>query len=134
MHKTFLKIAALLAAISIGLGAFAAHGLKDMVSDKAVETFDTAVKYMLYHSLALMLTGILYDKFSNGLVLWAGRFFAFGILLFTGSLLYIASMQAMVSPIPKWVGPITPLGGLMFILGWIFLFLGFFIRPKAVEN
>ncbi len=133
MHKTFLKLAALLAAISVGFGAFAAHGLKDMVSDKAVEIFETGAKYMFYHAVALMLTGILYATFRNKFILWAGRFFAFGILFFTGSLLYISYTQAVVVPMMKWVGPITPLGGLLFILGWLCLCVGFFIKPKNLK-
>lgn len=133
MHKTFLKIGALLAAVSIGLGAFAAHALKDLVSDKAVEIFDTGAKYMFYHAIALILTGILYGSFRNKFILWAGRFFAFGILLFIGSLLYISYTQAVVTPMMKWVGPITPLGGLLFILGWLCLCIGFFIKPKSLK-
>ncbi len=132
MHKTYLKIGALLAAVSVGLGAFAAHALKDLVSDKAVEIFDTGSKYMFYHAIALLLTGIFYGTFPNKFILWAGRFFAFGILFFTGSLLYISYTQAVVIPMIKWVGPITPLGGLLFILGWLFLCIGFFIKPKNV--
>ena len=126
MHKTFLKIGALLAATSVALGAFGAHALKDLVSERAVATFDTLTKYMFYHAFALILCGILYRDFRSGLLVWAGRLFAFGILLFSGSLLYITYTQATVSPMMKWVGPVTPVGGLLFILGWVLMFISFF--------
>lgn len=126
MHKGFLKIAAILGALSVGLGAFGAHALKGMVSDHAVATFETAVRYQFYHSFALMLTGILYASFPFKTILWAGRSFIIGILLFSGSLYVISLMQAVVKPGYGWVGAITPLGGLFFILGWLLLCVSFF--------
>jgi len=126
MHKGFLKIAAILGALSVGLGAFGAHALKGMVSDHAVATFETAVRYQFYHSFALMLTGILYASFPFKTTLWAGRSFIAGILLFSGSLYVISLMQAAVKPGYGWVGAITPLGGLCFIAGWLLLCISFF--------
>ena len=126
MHKIFIRIGTIAAAIAIGLGAFATHALRDLVSDKAVATFDTATKYMLYHAFALILTGILYSQFKNGKIIWAGRLFTAGIILFSGSVLWIAKFQASVSPVPKWLGPVTPVGGLCFIIGWLLLCLASF--------
>ncbi len=130
MHKTFLKLGAIIAAIAVLLGAFGAHQLRDLVSARAVETFETSIKYMFYHAFALLITGILYKEFRNRLIIWAGRFFGFGILIFSGSLFYIAWTQAIVTPMMRWVGPVTPVGGLLFILGWVFLFVGFFRGSK----
>ena len=124
MHRTFLILAAVIAAITVGLGAFAAHALKDLVSDKAIATFETAVKYQFYHVIALFIVGILYRQYRNGFVLNAGRCFLFGMLLFSGSLYALSIVQAMVSPGLRWVGAITPIGGLLFISGWLLLGFG----------
>lgn len=126
MHKGFLKIAAFLGALSVALGAFGAHALKGMVSDHAVATFETAVRYQFYHAFALMITGILYGSFPFKTIIWAGRSFIAGIILFSGSLYIISLMQAAVKPGYGWIGAITPLGGLFFITGWILLFISFF--------
>lgn len=128
MHRGFLKIAALLAAISVGLGAFAAHGLKNLVSARSLEIFETAVKYQFYHVFALFIAGILYKEFSSKLVLWAGRLFIAGIILFSGSLYILSMLEAMVMPGYRWIGAITPIGGVAFITAWILLFVAFFKR------
>ncbi len=130
MHKGFLKVAAILAALSVGLGAFAAHGLKGKVSDAAIDIFETAVRYQFYHVFALLLAGILYKEFTNGFVKASGFLFMLGMLLFSGSLYAMFVVKAMVLPGFTWLGPITPLGGLCFIGGWICLFLGFF-KPNS---
>lgn len=128
MHKGFLKAAAIIAALSVILGAFAAHGLRDKVSDHAISTFETAVRYQFYHAFALFITAILYKDFRFKTVLSAGWFFIAGIILFSGSLYVLALLQAVVKPGYNWVGAITPLGGVAFIVGWILLFISFFNR------
>ncbi len=130
MHKTFLKLAALIAAVSVGLGAFAAHALKNMVSDASIAIFETAVRYQFYHVFALAICAILYKDFRNTWILNAGRLFLFGMLFFSGSLYVLAAMKAMVKPGYDWVGAITPVGGLMFILGWLLFFAGLFKPAK----
>jgi len=125
MHKGFLRTAALLGALSVILGAFAAHVLKDMVSDRAVATFETAVRYQFYHVFALLIVAILYKNFKFQSMRLAGWFFISGIILFSGSLYFLAIIQAAVTPGFGWVGVITPLGGAAFIAGWIFLFISF---------
>lgn len=124
MHKRYLTIAFILAAVTVALGAFGAHGLEGKVSDKAVKTFETAVRYQMYHVLALALAGILYKEFTNKWIKTSGIFFLLGILMFSGSLYVLTYAAATVSPNFKWVGPITPIGGVMFIVGWIYLALG----------
>ena len=126
MHKGFLKTAAILAVISVALGAFAAHGLKGKISDYAIEIFETAVRYQFYHVFGLLLAGILYKEFTNGFIKAAGILFILGMLLFSGSLYAMAVVKAMVLPGFNWLGPVTPIGGLCFIAGWICLFIGFF--------
>ena len=124
MHKSFLKIATLLGALSVILGAFGAHSLKQVVSENAVNTFETGVRYQFYHVIALLAAGLLYKDFANKWIRNAGRFFIIGIILFSGSLYVLTFFVALVKPAASWIGIITPFGGLAFILGWIFLFVG----------
>jgi len=132
MHKGFLKTAALLGALSVALGAFAAHTLKGSVSTEALEIFETSVKYQFYHVFGLLAVGIIYKEFSSKLLVWAGRLFIAGIILFCGSLYILTATIASGETSFNWIGAITPFGGLCFILGWIFLFLGF-RKKQAVE-
>ena len=126
MHKGFLKVAAVAGLLSVVLGAFAAHSLKDMISDHAVATFETGVRYQFYHAFALLAVGILYKDFKFKTMVWAGRFFIAGIILFSLSLYVLAIVQGMVQPGYKWLGIVTPFGGLCFIAGWLLLFISFF--------
>jgi uncharacterized membrane protein YgdD (TMEM256/DUF423 family) len=128
MHKGFLRTGAVLAVLSVGLGAFAAHALKDMISEYAISTFETGVRYQFYHVFALMITGILYKDFKVRGMLWAGGFFIAGIILFSGSLYCLATVQAAVKPGYRWIGAVTPVGGLCFITGWVLLFVSLFKR------
>lgn len=131
MHKGFLKTGALIAALSVILGAFAAHKIKGMVSDNALDIFETAVKYQFYHAFALLITGIIYTAFPGSKTIWAGRLFIAGIILFSGSLYFLAYLKATVSPSYQWVGAITPFGGACFIAGWILLGVAFFKQQVA---
>jgi uncharacterized membrane protein YgdD (TMEM256/DUF423 family) len=124
MHKSFLKIATLLGALAVILGAFGAHSLKQVVSENAVNTFETGVRYQFYHAFALLATGFIYKDFANKWIRNAGRFFITGIILFSGSLYVLTFFVALVKPAASWIGIITPFGGLAFILGWVFLFIG----------
>ena len=124
MHKGYLKTASLFGALSVALGAFAAHTLKGTVSAYALEIFETSVRYQFYHVFALLAVGIIYKEFPNKALLWSGRLFIAGMILFSGSLYALAAIKAAVIPGYNWIGAITPLGGVCFILGWIFLFAG----------
>jgi uncharacterized membrane protein YgdD (TMEM256/DUF423 family) len=124
MHKGYLRIAFILAAMTVALGAFGAHQLEGVVTDKAVKVFETAVRYQFFHVIGLALAGIMYKEYPNRWIKNAGIFFLLGILLFSGSLYILTYSTATVSPGFKWAGPITPVGGLMFIVGWIYLALG----------
>jgi len=124
MHKGFLKTAAIVGALAVALGAFGAHALKGLVSELAVNTFETGVRYQFYHVFALALTAVFYGAFANKWLVWAGRFFIIGIVLFSGSLYVLTVVLAIVQPGLRWIGAITPFGGLAFILGWLCLFIG----------
>ena len=123
MHKGFLKIAALTGALSVMLGAFAAHGLKILLSVDNLQVFETAVRYQFYHVFALLAVGILYKEFPGKLMRWAGNLFVAGIILFSGSLYLLCYVKHAEMPL-NWLGAITPFGGAGFIAGWIMLFLG----------
>lgn len=124
MHKPFLRTASLLGALAVALGAFGAHALRGMVSDNAVSTFETGVRYQFYHVLALALVGIMYKEFANKWMVWTGNLFVTGILLFSGSLYVLTFFVATVKPGFGWIGIITPFGGLAFICGWFCLLTG----------
>jgi uncharacterized membrane protein YgdD (TMEM256/DUF423 family) len=124
MHKTYLITASLLGGLAVALGAFGAHGLKKIVPADTVATFQTGVQYQVYHSLALLAVGILFEKFPNKWTKWAGACFIIGILLFSGSLYLLTVLKATDQAGLTGIGIITPFGGIAFILGWIFLVLG----------
>ena len=121
MHKGFLKTAALLGALSVALGAFAAHGLKKIFSADNLQVFETAVRYQFYHVFALLAVGILYAAFPGKLLVWAGKLFIAGIVLFSGSLYVLCYVKYAEMPLNS-IGAITPFGGAAFIGGWLMLF------------
>ncbi|HYV91893.1 MAG TPA: DUF423 domain-containing protein [Chitinophagales bacterium] len=119
MKKYLIVAATISGAMAVGLGAFAAHGLKSFLSEENLRIFHTAVEYQFYHSLALMLTGILTERFNHWLVSFGGINFIAGIILFSGSLYLLATHDAST-----WLGYFTPFGGLLFLAGWISLAIG----------
>jgi uncharacterized membrane protein YgdD (TMEM256/DUF423 family) len=123
MHKTYLSIGALLGAIAVILGAFGAHALKKTVDADTVAIFQTGVQYQMYHALALLATAILFERFPNKWIRWAGACFIAGILLFSGSLYLLTALKASGQEL-KAIGIVTPFGGVGFVLGWLFLFAG----------
>ena len=118
MSQLLIIIAALYGAVAVALGAFAAHGLKSRFSEQLLTVFQTGVTYQFYHTLALLLAGLWLRFAPSPWVAAAGIFWALGVVLFSGSL-YALALTSI-----KWFGPITPLGGLLFILGWICLLVG----------
>lgn len=121
MHRTFLITAALLGALSVALGAFAAHGLRQVVPPDTVATFETGVRYQFYHVFALLAVAILYEKFPGPLLRWTGNCFLAGILLFSGSLYALTLLKATETVGVQKIGIITPFGGLFFIVGWLLM-------------
>ncbi|HSG88365.1 MAG TPA: DUF423 domain-containing protein [Pseudomonadales bacterium] len=115
MREPMLLIAALLGASGVGLGAFGAHALKARLGASA-GTWDTAVTYHLIHAVALLGVAILFRSAGDaGLLRAAGWSMTVGVLLFSGSL-YVLALGG-----PRWLGPVTPMGGLGFIVGWLLL-------------
>ena len=124
MHRRYLLTGSLTAAIAVALGAFGAHGLKQLVTPETVTTFQTGVQYQFYHALALLATGIVYERYPNKFIKRAGICFITGIFLFSGSLYLLTALKATETVGLNGVGIITPFGGLFFIAGWLFLFAG----------
>ena len=116
MARMFLAIASILGALSVAGGAFGAHALKGQLTESALNSFETGVRYQMYHAIALLLVAILIGQNPDvkGLVTVGGCFVA-GVVLFSGSLygLSLAGMKALA--------PVTPLGGVAFIAGWCLL-------------
>lgn len=114
MTRIFLAIAAILAGTSVAAGAFASHALKDQLSERALEIFETGAKYQMYHALALLVVALLLSRAEalQTLLIAAGSAFILGIVIFSGSL-YALSLTGI-----KGLGAITPLGGVMFLIGW----------------
>lgn len=121
MHKGFIIAGSLLLALAVILGAFGAHGLKQMLEEEYVTTFETGVRYHFYHAFALLITGILYERYASRGLLYAGYCFAGGLLLFSGSLYLLTMLKATSTVGLRGIGIITPFGGLLFIAGWILL-------------
>ncbi len=124
MNKGFIKWAAVLGALAVLLGAFGAHQLKSFFSNNAVQIFETGVRYHFYHVFALLFTAVIYKEYRNAFIRWSGILFITGILLFSFSLYFQTFVVGAVQPGFKWVGPITPIGGLCFLAGWVCIFIG----------
>jgi uncharacterized membrane protein YgdD (TMEM256/DUF423 family) len=116
------QIAAIFGIIAVIFGAFGAHTLKAQLSATALENWKTAVNYQFVHALALLLLATLP---TNRLIRLSAWFFIFGIVCFSGSL-YLLSLKEILTINTAFFGPITPLGGLFFIIGWVFLFFSAF--------
>lgn len=122
MHKNYLIAAAIFGGLAVALGAFGAHGLESITTDeKILHGFQTGVQYQMYHALALLAIAMMVEKFQNKWIKWAGHCFITGIILFSGSLYLLTFLKIQENSAVKFVGPVTPLGGIFFIAGWLFL-------------
>ena len=123
MHKKIIRLASLLMILAIILGAFGAHFLKAKISETSLSAYQTGVLYHIVHALALLVLGISQlepsKQFKRSIF-----FIVLGIIFFSGSL-YLLSLKDIIgnSTFFNVIGPITPIGGISFIIGWVFLFL-----------
>ncbi len=125
MQKTFLIAATIFGGLAVAFGAFGAHALKAKISAEHLQIFETGVRYQFYHTLALILLAIAFDKISAGPAQIAGYSFIVGIILFSGSIYLLATRELL--GIDSWksiLGPLTPLGGLCLLSGWVFFLIG----------
>lgn len=117
MSKPILLTAALFLILAVALGAFGAHGLKPRLSAEMMQAYKTGVDYHFYHALGLLLIGVLASTMPSGLLQWSALFLGLGIVLFSGSL-YLMAVTGI-----RWLGAVTPFGGVSFIAGWVLLFI-----------
>jgi uncharacterized membrane protein YgdD (TMEM256/DUF423 family) len=115
MARFFVGVAGALGALGVAAGAFAAHGLRAHLAPRMLDVFETGARYQMYHALALLAVGLLLTRRSHPALTVAGWLFAAGVVLFSGSLYLLAVTGA------RWLGAITPAGGLAFIAGWLML-------------
>lgn len=125
----------LFGAISVALGALGAHALKNqipsgLITPDQLNGFDTAVKYQMYHSLAMLLMVILNKELNNKFLNLAYHLFFWGIILFSGSLYFLCTRNLMGADWLKFLGPITPIGGILFVAGWLMLIVAVMIKAK----
>lgn len=143
LDKNIMLTAAILGALTIAIGAFGAHGLKDLVNEDALRSFETGVRYQMYHVLALLLVGLwasfgisAEDEANLNIYRtkkWVYRLFGLGILFFSGSL-YFLSLKEVLPFSVKFLGPVTPIGGLLFVVGWLRLGYGLFRLKTQHSN
>ncbi len=117
MNSVWIIIGAISGFITVGIGAFGAHGLKEILqNNQTTNIYNKAVLYQMFHSIAILIIGLL-EMYTEKSIFLSGLFLTLGILIFSGSL-YILSITNL-----KWIGAITPIGGFCFLIGWIILVL-----------
>lgn len=128
MQKKVIVFAGFSGAMGVALGAMAAHFLKSKLSEGSItindlQAFETASRYQIYHSIALMVVAILYDKLHEKFITKAAYCFMTGIVLFSGSIYLLSTSTLLGMNNTHWLGPVTPIGGLFLIAGWILIAL-----------
>jgi uncharacterized membrane protein YgdD (TMEM256/DUF423 family) len=115
LDRVFAALGALLALLGVAFGAFGAHALRARLTAADLAIFETGVRYQMYHALALLFVAWAATRWPGGLVHAAGWAFVVGVFVFSGSL-YVLVLSGL-----RWMGAITPLGGLALLLGWALL-------------
>ena len=115
MDRVFFSLGAVLAGLAVAAGAFAAHGLRARIAPEMLVVFETGARYQMYHSVALLAVAFASARWPDGLMALAGWMFVAGIIVFSGSL-YLLAVTGV-----RWLGAITPLGGVAFLVGWALL-------------
>ncbi len=121
-NQTILLAGAVFMALAVLLGAFGAHALKKVLSPDMLAIYKTGVEYQFYHALGLLLIGVIGFHIRSKYLWWSGLFISIGIIIFSGSL-YVLTLSGI-----KALGAITPIGGLSFVVGWIFLAIAIWKR------
>lgn len=113
--RVFFMLGAAFGMIAVAAGAFGAHALRSRLSDPMLQVFETAVRYQMYHALALLAAAWAVERWGGTAAVAAGWAFVGGIMVFSGSLYLLAFTGA------RWLGAVTPLGGAAFLVGWAML-------------
>ena len=117
MNKIWIILGSSLIVLAIVLGAFGAHALKDVLDSNQLASFETGVRYQVYHGLSMLILGLNANKFTFSLT-WTMRLMLAGVLLFSGSI-YFLSLQDMLNVKLSFLGPVTPIGGVLMISSWV---------------
>ena len=133
MRKTFIRLGSFMALLAVALGAFGSHGLRGAISADELATFETGVRYQFYHALATLAVGILLYMRRTPMLLRAGWLFIGGITLFSGSL-YLISFSGIFNFKATLLGPITPIGGVLLMLGWAALLWSTFEESERTNR
>jgi len=119
-HSSWLAVAGLMGGIAVLAGAFGAHGLEGRVTEARLDTFEIAVRYQMYHTLALLMVTLLHSHISSDLFSYVKIGFLIGTIIFSGSLYLLVLTDT------AWLGAITPIGGLILVMSWLLLaYVGF---------
>ncbi|MFL5763195.1 MAG: DUF423 domain-containing protein [Bacteroidia bacterium] len=136
MQKRFLVFSGFSGAIAVALGAMAAHFLRSklsggMITELQLTAFESAARYQVYHSIVLLILATMWDKFDPKMIAKVGYCFMAGIVCFSGSLYILSTAGLMGISNVRWLGPVTPIGGLFFIAGWLLLAWAGFRKDKV---
>jgi uncharacterized membrane protein YgdD (TMEM256/DUF423 family) len=123
--QRFLAFGSILAGLGVAAGAFGAHALKEILDAPMLQVFETATRYVMYHAFGLCIVSWAIDRYPEQRLEKSGWLFLIGILLFSGSL-YVVSLAGI-----RWVGAVTPIGGLAFMTGWLLLAWGVWRDARA---
>lgn len=134
MRNSILALGALLAGITIAMGALGAHALKDILTAAQLQTYETAVRYQLFHVFALFVIGILQNQYPQLSLGFCTKLVLVGMVLFGGSIYLVLFLSHIAVPIPFWIYLITPLGGLCYISSWLLLAIKLYRVSQKVEN
>ena len=126
INKNIVVTAAILGALTIMIGAFGAHGLKELITEKSLVSFETGVRYQMYHVIVMLILGISTNILPKTQK-WVFRFFIIGILLFSGSI-YLLTLNEFLPFDAKTIAFITPIGGFLLIIGWLRLAYGVIVN------
>ena len=128
MPNLIIAFGALNAFLAVAAGAFAAHGLKDILSPEYINTFKTAADYQMMHGIGLILIGVLNKQDTKRSNIVAAAFMLAGIILFSGSL-YLLTLTGT-----KWLGIITPFGGICFLIAWLILGINYLLNKSDLQQ
>lgn len=125
MNNRTLAWASAILLLAVALGAFGAHGIEPHVDILAYHNWQTAAQYQFYHGLALLGLAAIHDRLASRIVSVVRILFVLGVICFSGSLYLLATREIIgIQSLTRFLGPITPLGGLLFMAGWTMLLIG----------
>ena len=131
LFRFFIAVAAVLGALAVILGAFGAHALKPKLTADQLNTFETGIRYHFYHALALLVLAFISMKLQSTLLPYVGYLWITGVVLFSGSIYLLATKAILGISHWNWLGPVTPIGGTLLIIGWILLLISVLIGDRV---